>query len=409
LLVPFGGGALASETARVDLLHPSSRQDPYPAYEALRASEPVHRSERLGMWVLTRYDDVEQVVTDTKRFTVERFAPGNGGGRDRAVADVLHLWTVYRDPPDHTRLRGLLGRSFLPRRLDALRPRIQGVVDQLADDLARRGECDFIAEFAFPLPATVIAILLGVPLPDIPHVKAWSNQIADYIGGARSGDDAAHARAGLLEACAYFRDLARVRRRAPGEDVLTLLLAAGEQGERLSDEEVVANCVLLLFAGHETTTNLLGNGLHHLLAHPEQEALVRRRADLVGSLVEECLRFDAPVAGTLRIATEDVELRGRTIRCRDVVAAMLGAANRDPDRFARPDAFDLTRTPNRHLAFGYATHFCLGAGLARLEAQIAFATLLRRFRRLTALEALPRWKPQVFFRELAALPVAVEE
>jgi cytochrome P450 len=392
----------------LDLLEPSSRQNPYPTYAALRSRDPVHRSERLGMWVLTRYDDVERVVADTTRFSVERFAAG-ASTRDPTVADVLHHWTVYRDPPDHTRLRSLLGRSFLPRRLDALRPQVQRVVDDLVERMAAKGACDFISDFAFPLPATVIALMLGVPLADIPQVKVWSNQIADFIGGARSGQDAEHARSGLLQACAYFQELARARRRAPGDDVLTLLLGASEEGERLSEDEVVANCVLLLFAGHETTTNLLGNGLHHLLANAEQEALLRRRPELVPSAVEEALRYDAPVAGTLRIVREELTLRGCLLRPGDVVAAMLAAANRDPERFDRPDLFDVTRSPNRHLAFGYGAHFCLGAGLARLEAQTAFATLLRRFRRIVPTESAPRWKAQVFFRELTSLPIVMEE
>jgi cytochrome P450 len=361
------------------------------------------------MWVLTRYDDVEKVLADTKRFSVQRFASGERSARDRDVASVLHLWTVYRDPPDHTRLRTLLGQSFLPRRLEALRPRVQRVVDDLIDLMAAKRTCDFITDFAFPLPATVIAIMLGVPLDDIPQVKAWSDQIADFIGGARSGKDAAHARGGLLQACGYFQDLARTRRRMPGEDVLTLLLTARDEGQRLSDEEVVANCVLLLFAGHETTTNLLGNGFYHLLVHSEQETLVRRWPELVASAVEEALRYDAPVAGTLRIVREDVGLRGRTLRHGDVVAAMLAAANRDPEHFPRAEDFEVTRNPNRHLAFGYAAHFCLGAGLARLEAQTAFTTLLRRFRRITLVDRTPCWKAQMFFRELVSLPIAVEE
>jgi cytochrome P450 len=360
------------------------------------------------MWVLTRYGDVEHVVTSPETFSVERFRRVECRPEMEAVRSVLRHWTVYRDPPDHTRLRALLGHSFTPRRLQALQPRVQAIVDQLLDRCEGRGVIDFIAEFAFPLPATVIAVMLGVPLEDIGQVRIWSNQIADFIGGARSGADAEHAGRGLLQACEYFRGLARRRRVHGGDDVLGVLLTAEERGETLTEDEVVANCVLLLFAGHETTTNLLGNGLHHLLRHPAQEALLRARPDLVPSAVEEFLRYDAPVAGTIRIVTEDVELDGRMLHGGDAVAAMLAAANRDPRRFERPDDLDVTRAPNRHLSFGLGTHFCLGASLARLEAQTAFQTLLRRFRRLTLADDPPRWKPQVFFRELVQLPVSLE-
>ncbi len=399
---------ISAVSTEIDLLHPSSRQDPYPAYHALREADPVHWNARLGMWVVTRYGDVEHVLTSRTGFSVERFR-GLGERPDTAaLAGVLRHWTVYRDPPDHTRLRGLLSLGFTPRRLQDLRGRIQAIVDDLLDDAAARGTVDFISAFAFPLPATVIALMLGVPVGDLDPIKTWSNQIAAFIGGARSGADAESAGQGLLHAQAYFRDLVRERRTADVRgDVLGGLLAAERDGERLSEDEVVANCVLLVFAGHETTTNLLGNGLYHLLRHPAEEATLRARPGLVPSAIEEFLRYDAPVAGTIRIVTEDVELAGRTLRPGDAVAAMLASANRDPRRIARPDDLDVTRTPNRHLAFGAATHFCLGAALARLEAQITFDTLLRRFRRISLVDELARWKPQVFFRELKSLPVSL--
>lgn len=395
-------------TSEADLLHPSSRQDPYPAYAALRDRNPVYHEPRLGMWVVTRYADVEHVVTSTADFSVERFARLSQRPGTAAVAEVLRHWAVYRDPPDHTRLRALLAHSFTPRRLHALRPSIEAVVERLADDVEVRGEVDFVARFAFPLPATVIAAMLGAPVEDMGRIKVWSNQIADFIGGARSGADAEHAKAGLLEACEYFRALVRLRRRAPADDVLSLLLAAEERGERLTEEEVVANCVLLLFAGHETTTNLLANGLHHLLRHPDEEAKLRRHPELVPAAVEEFLRFDAPVAGTIRIVRRDVTLGEHTLRPGDTVAAMLASANRDPRHFERPDDLDVGRAPNRHVAFGSGIHFCLGASLARLEAQVAFTTLLRRWPRVAIVDEVPAWKPQVFFRELERLPIRLD-
>ena len=392
-----------------DLLHPTSRQDPYPAYRALQDQDPAHWSARLGMWVVTRYDDVEHVVTSRKAFSVERFRGLSDRPGMEAVARVLRQWAVYRDPPPHTRLRALLNQGFTPRRLVELRPRIQAIVDELLDRAGAGGTVDFIAAVAFPLPATVIALMLGVPLADLGRIKTWSNQIAAFIGGARSGADAERAGQGLLQASEYFRDLVHARRARPGDDVLGGLLAAEEAGERLTEDEVVANCVLLVFAGHETTTNLLGNGLHHLLRHPAAEAALRAGPALVPSAVEEFLRYDTPVAGTIRIVTEDVELAGRTLRAGDAVAAMLAAANRDPRRFEHADELDVARTPNRHLSFGAGTHFCLGAGLARLEAQATFETLLRRFRHVTLADEAPRWKAQVFFRELESLRVNLAE
>ncbi len=395
-------------TTAVDLLDPISRQNPYPAYAALRERGPIEWSDRLRMWVVTRYRAVERVVTDTKAFSVERFTTSREDSSSRSVANLLRHWTVYRDPPAHTRLRALMSHSFTPRRIEHLRARIQAVVDGLLDAAEARETNDFIADVAFPLPATIIAIMLGVPFCDLGRLKQWSNQIAEFIGGARSGTDAEHAREGLLAACDYFCELVRSRRGIECDDVLSLLVTAEEAGETLSEEEVVANCVLLLFAGHETTTNLLGNGLYHLLRHPEQERLLRERPDAIPSAVEEFLRYDTPVAGTIRIVVEDIALEGQSLRKGDAVAAMLAAANRDPEQFDRPDDFDVLRAPNRHLAFGYATHFCLGAGLARLEAQTLFASLLRRFSRLTLRDDPPRWKPQVFFRELVSLPIGMD-
>jgi cytochrome P450 len=391
-----------------DLLDPSSRADPYPAYRALREGAPVHWNGRLGMWVVTRYEDVAHVLTNSTGFTVERFADGRVRRDATDAASVLREWLVYRDPPAHTRLRALMAHSFTPRRIEAMRPRVRRLVEHLLDDAAARGTTDFIATVAFPLPATVVAGLLGVPDAELERVKVWSNQIAALIGGARSGSDAEQAGTGLLAARDYFRALVRERRlEGSADDVLATLLAAEDGGGRLSEDELVANAILLVFAGHETTTNLLGNGLYHLLHHPAQEAALRARPDLLPSAVEEFLRYDAPVAGTLRIATADTELRGQTIRSGQIVAGMLAAANRDPARFEQPDRLDVARTPNRHLSFGHAIHFCLGAGLARLEAQELFAALLRRFGRIELLDQAPRWKSQLFFRELHGLNVAL--
>jgi cytochrome P450 len=395
----------------LDLLDPTHRQDPFPLYRRLRAEDPVHWSQRLGMWVVTRYDDVVHMLLRPLQYSVDRFRRIEKGFLERRpdmadVAAIMRDWAVYQDPPRHTRLRGLLNHTFTPRHLEAMRPRIQAVVDDLLDRCDGQAAIDFVSSFAFPLPATVIAALLGVPARDIAQIKTWSDQIAAYIGGTQAGkDNIDEAKRGLLRTRDYFRDLVRSRRRAPGDDVLGMLLAAEESGDVLSEDEVVANCILLLFAGHETTTNLLANGLFHLLRNPVQHALLQEHPALVPCAVEELLRYDPPVAGTIRVVTEDVELRGRRIPAGASVAAMLASANRDPDHFDEPERLDVRRSPNRHLAFGHGIHFCLGAGLARMEAQIAFATLLRRGR-LRLLDEAPAWKPQIFFRGLRRLHVA---
>jgi cytochrome P450 len=334
-------------------------------------------------------------------------APRGSGERAsaRAVAAVLRDWLVFRDPPDHTRLRALLQKSFTPRQLEQSRPRIQHTIDALLDRVAARGDMEFIREFAFPLPALVIAILLGAPTDDIESIKEWSDRLAAYIGGSVAADDPmAEAEAGLAQLVDYFRVLTAERAEQPRDDLMSLMLRAEHEGSHLSSDEVVANCVLLLFAGHETTTNLLGNGLHHLLRQPGAIAALRANPAGIPAAVEELLRYDGPVPATLKVATRDLEWRGARIAKGDRVFPFMSSANRDPAQFERADQLDLERHPNRHLAFAFGIHFCLGAPLARLEAKLAFETLLRRLPDLTPGEA--RFKPQVFLRGLRALPLS---
>ena len=394
----------------IDLTDSSTQQDPYPAYRWLRDEDPVHWSARLKMWVVTRYDDVAQILQDPVRYSSDRFRRIRVDFAARrpdieGVAHVLRHWAVYRDPPDHTRLRALLNKAFTPRTVEAMRPRIQHVVDELLDRVAGRGCMDFIADFAFPLPATVIGAMLGVPSVDLPRLKGWSDQIASYIGGAQRGDDnIQNASRGLASVVEYFRALIRRRDASPQDDLVSLMLAAEDRGDMLSEEEVVSNCVLLLFAGHETTTDLLGNGLFHLLRRRRHVPL-RNDPSRIPGAIEEILRYDPPVAGKIKVAAEDVELRGRRIAKDDLVAIMIASANRDPRQFDDPDELVIDRECARHLAFGQGIHFCLGAALARLETHIAFATLFRRFGTLRLAAETPSWKPQIFFRGLSALPV----
>jgi cytochrome P450 len=400
-------------TRTPDLTDPASRRDPFPVYRWLRVHDPVHWSERLKMWVVTRYDDVQHVLLDPARFSSDRFRKMDAEFVHRRpdaedVAAILRDWAVYRDPPNHTRLRGLLNRAFTPRTIELMQPRIRRIVEELLDVMAGSSTPDFIREFAFPLPATVIGGLLGVPAEDLAQIKVWSDQIAAYIGGAQRGrDNIEDARRGLLATCDYFAELIARRRIEGGDDLISLMLAAEDRGDMLSDHEVAANCVLLLFAGHETTTNLLGNGLYHLLERPQQYRLLRDHPELGASAAEEFLRYDPPVSGTIKIVTEPVELRGRRLTAGDMIAAQIAAGNRDPSVFDDPEALRVDRSGPKHLTFGVGIHFCLGAALARMECQIAFAALLRRLPELRlAAEAEPEWKPQLFFRGLARLPIA---
>jgi cytochrome P450 len=265
---------------------------------------------------------------------------------------------------------------------------------------------DFIRELAFPLPATVIAGLMGVPETDLERIKTWSDRLAAYLGGAvDERDNFVEASSGVAALADYFHGLLRERDRRPQDDLMSLMLRAEHEGERLTRDEVVANCVLLLFAGHETTTNLLGNGLFHLLRHPAQLAVLQAEPAYLHGAVEELLRYDGPVPATVKIATEDTSWHGRTIRRGDMVMPSMASANRDPRVFPDPDTLDVRREPERHLAFAAGMHFCLGAWLARLEARIVFGTVFRRLPRLALAPATPRWKPMLFLRGLESLPL----
>ncbi len=395
----------------LDLKSPPNVQDPFPVHRNLRDREPVRWNESLNAWTIARYDDVLEVFNRPARFSSDRFRrldPRYASERPevKAVADVLADWLVFRDPPDHTRLRGLLQKSFTPRHLEKNRDRIQTTIDELLGAAAGRGEMDFIRDFAFPLPALVIALLLGAPTRDIEPIKRWSDRLAAYIGGAvDERDNFSEARAGLASLVDYFGSLLRERRRRPGDDLIDLMLRAEHEGDTLSEEEVVSNCVLLLFAGHETTTNLLGNGLFHLLRNPDQLERLRAAPGLLATAVEELLRYDGPVPATAKIATEDVVWHGQRIERGQMVLALMSSANRDPRQFARPDELDVGRRTNRHLGFGFGIHFCLGAPLARLEAQLALRAVLRRLPDLELGSPAPRWKPMLFLRGLESLAI----
>jgi cytochrome P450 len=400
-----------AHTRELDLKALPNVYDPFPVYQWLRDHDPVHWSSTLKGWVVTRFADVIEVFNQPVRFSSDRFRKIDERYASRrpavqAVSAILAQWLVFRDPPDHDRLRALLQKAFTPRTLEQSRGQIRTTVDALLDAASGRGQMDFIRDVAFPLPATVIATLLGVPTGDIEPIKGWSDRLAAYLGGSVADqDNFTEASAGVSELVDYFRSLLRERERAGRDDLMTHMLRAELDGDRLTRDEVVANCVLLLFAGHETTTNLLGNGLFHLLRHPTQLELVRADPRRTPAAVEELLRYDGPVPATLKIATEDVEWHGRAIRRGDMVLPFIASANRDPRQFADPDVLDVERRPDRHVAFAWGLHFCLGAWLARLEAQITLDAVLARLPGLTLAEEAPRWKPMIFLRGLESLPV----
>jgi cytochrome P450 len=406
----MSGGREAAGPVLYDPRRPEVIADPYPVFRRLQAADPVHWSEILGGWVLTRYDDVRAGLHDS-RLSSDRITPflehsERGRPEVQELGQLVGRWAVFTDPPTHTRLRQLMNTAFTPRAVERLRPRILEVVDDLLGRIEGHGHMDAIRDFAYPLPVIVIAEMLGVPVDDRDRLKAWSDELALFVGSSLGAPDKyERARRGVAEMTDYFRGLVAARRRQPRDDLISGLAAAEERGAVLSEDELVATCVLLLFAGHETTTNLIGNGLLALLRHPDQLQALRDDPGLAPSAVEELLRYDGPTQVQTRVAQEDLELSGRSIRRGDRVFLMLNAANRDPARFPEPDRLDLRRPDNHHLAFGYGIHFCIGAPLARLEGQLALTTLVRRLTDLALLTATPEWLDSLVFRGVRSLPV----
>jgi pimeloyl-[acyl-carrier protein] synthase len=386
-------------------MDPEFLADPYPVYHRLRAEDPVHHSP-LGFWVLTRYEDVVAALRDPRlaKEAIASFVAARFG----APVPAMGLSMLDRDPPDHTRLRGLVSKAFTPRVVEGLRPRIQEIVDGLLDGVKARGSMDLIEEFAYPIPVAVICEMLGVPIEDHERFRGWSLDIARGLDLLWLGPDSDVGRRSVAARHAlgdYFRGLIAQRRAAPRSDLLSGLIAAEEAGDKLNENELLATCILLLIAGHETTVNLIGNGMLALLRHRDQLERLQREPGLIASAVEELLRFDGPVQRTARIPSEDVTFGGHTIAKGEMVMPFIGAADRDPTQFPEPDRLDIGRTDNRHIAFGWGIHFCLGAPLARIEGQIAINTLLRRLPKVSLATTLPEYRQSLTLRGLKALPV----
>ena len=380
-----------------DLTSSAFIEDPYRTYEQLRQKDPVHRMRLIEAWALTRYEDVQDVLIDHKRFT----------NAERNYDYMQYRTFLDLDPPDHTRLRGLVSKAFTPRAVRELGPRIQGLVDELLDAVAGKSRIDLISDFAFPLPVIVIAEMLGVPAEDRARFREWSDDIALSVNPLLNSEQIERVQQATEELFDYFEGIIEQRRQAPQNDMISALLAAEEEGDRLTHEELLSTLMLLLVAGNETTRNLIGNGMLALLKSPAQLQRLRDRPELLDSAINELLRYDSPVQMDARNAIDDVEIGGKRIAAGQRILAIVGAANRDPQVFANPDELDIGRDEVSHLSFGRGIHYCLGSPLAILEGRIAFTSLLERFSSIR-LASDPVFKEQIVLRGVEELWVEVE-
>jgi cytochrome P450 len=387
---------------------PEIHADPYPFYHRLRDHEPVHWNVP-GVWILTRHADAVRMLrhprmsSDFRNSDLFEMFVQMGG---RMPLEDREPSMLFRDPPDHTRLRGLVSKAFTVRVIEDLRPFMQQTVDRLLRDMGGHDPVELVSEFAHPLPVIVICRMLGVPADDVRLFAEWSDDLVHTLDPLVGPEVMIKGSESELAFDQYFQALIAERRASPREDLLSALIAVEEEGERLSEEELLRTLILLLVAGHETTVNLISNGMLALLRNPDQLVRLREDPGLIRSAVEEVLRYDAPVQLTGRVPTEDVEFGGQTIRKGQQLIALVGAANRDPEAFADPDTLDLGRQDNRHIGFGGGIHFCLGAALARAEGQIAIGSLVRRFPQIE-LAGDPVRKETITLRGLRSLPLRI--
>jgi len=394
---------------------PATLANPYPLFARMRDEDPCHWSPRLKSWVLTRYADVKAVCLDKDGVSSDRLRPyfnslpGNETARISDIIRYLSLWMVFKDPPEHTRLRRLTGKVFSTRAMQAMRPRVEEIASHLLNGLDGRDQIDLLADYAGPLPCMVIMAMLGVPLDSLAEVKRMSDEIALFIGSSRTSPEKYDtAEAATHEMAAYFQHLISQRRASPRDDALSELVHMTDGDDRFSEDELVATCIMMLFAGHETTTNHIGNGLLSLMRFPAEQARLRQQPDLAGAAVEELLRYDGPSGAQVRIVTREQKLHGRTLEPGQRVFMMLNSANRDPRAYEDPDRLDLGRDGVPHLSFGFGTHICIGFPLARVEGAVAIPALLARYDRIEPL-AEPEWINSLVFRGMKALPVSVRQ
>ncbi len=400
----------AASLSLFQLLDPAVLADPYPLYQRLREQDPVHWDPYLHSWVVTSYPEVVAVLTKysaDRTPTPEQLA-ALGLTEMKPFAEMMVRQMLFADAPAHTRLRTLCSVAFTPRRVEGLRAEIQAIADSLVDDVIASGRMEVLGDFAEAFPAIVTARLLGVPTKDHQQLKRWSADFAELLGNFQHNPDrVASVLRSLEELRDYLADKMREQGAAPDKQagLIGSLMAAEVDGGKLTDEEVIASTIVTMVGGQETTTNLIGNGLYTLLRQPVRLAQLRDDPSIIAPAVEELLRYESPSQHTARVAKDDVVLGGKTIKKGAAVMAVMAAANRDPSRFPEPDRLDLTRADNRHVAFGWAAHYCFGAPLARMEGAIAFTTLLRRLPGLALAEEKPAWRGNTGLRGLTALHV----
>jgi len=389
-------------------------QDPYPTYARLHEEGPLHFLDvggKWAVWSIFSHGECSSIAKDP-RLSAKRAKqmllplPLSRQSEFSELARMLSLWLIFMDPPEHTRLRKLLNKGFSPAAVEGLRPQVEAIVDQMLKPLRRGSEVELIREFANPMPVRIILDMLGIPQELRDTFVNWSRAIAVFRGNPnRTVEEARAAQDALIELTEFFRKTVAERRRNKAGDLISLLIDIEEEGEVLTEEELYAQCIALLFAGHETTRNLIGNGMYTLLRHPQETAELREKPEMIRSAVEEILRYESPVQFTARVLKEDIEVCGQQIRKGWTVLCMLGAANRDPKQFRDPNQLDLKRLNNQHLAFSAGLHFCIGAQLARLEGQIAILNLVQRFPEMQLTGPRPEWAPTFGFRGLKSLSV----
>jgi len=393
--------------------------NPYSHYREWLESGRIFWPEAFlgGAWVVPHYKDITELLRDNERLTSEKAGslvlqfPPEYRDELRNLDDYISNWLSFIDPPRHLRIRRLLQKGFTPEVLNSFRPRVQQIVDDLLDTAIARGtgQLDMIADFSYQLPVRVVGMMLGIPASEHGQFMKWMDSIAMFIGSATARvEDGRAAKMALDSLTGYFRELLPERRRNPGKDLISILVAAEEEGDVLTENELYAQCVFFLFAGHETTSNLIGNTMLCLLRNPDQLDLVRRQPELIGGMIEETLRSEAPFQYTFRQARQDFELFGQPISKGQIVIFPFAAANRDPEVFAEPDKYDITRKKNVQLTFGYGVHHCIGSAVARMEAEVAYSTIFGRMQQITMLNEQADWHEVFRFRGLKTLPIAFE-
>lgn len=394
-----------------DILRPDRVVDPYPYFARMRQEAPVHWNENYRAWFVYRYQDLVEALRH-QAFSSDRVRPvaAKGDPEDRAnrqpTFDILQHWMVFNDPPEHTRLRQLVQPAFSPRAVASMRPRVEQVVEETLRELDGRAEFDFVHDFAFPIPAVVIAELMGVPATDRGKFKRWSDEILTLVFQAATTDDRRdRAQRALVDLADYMRATIERVRAYPDDSLVSQIVHSEAAEPPLSDDEVVSTCVLLIFGGHETTTNLLANGVRLLLRNPRQWAAIKADPTLVDGAVEEILRFDGPSKMEVRRLVDDVEFGGQQMKAGQIVYLVQGSANRDADVFERPDEMDISRKPNRHVGFGFGLHHCLGNFLARLEGQVAIKAVASTFPDLAAIDGGETWHSTLISRGMTTFAV----